>query len=135
MSITFVPERGAILICDFARASVAPEMTKTRRVVVVSPKARNHRHGTGPGVALVIPLSTSAPNSVEACDVLLSAGIYRSVTKDAWAKCGAVTMVSHERLDRVRIYRAGKPAYIVEGLSPADMARIEAGLRHALGIA
>jgi uncharacterized protein YifN (PemK superfamily) len=109
-------------------------MAKTRRVVVVSVTSRNHRHGTGPGLALVVPLSMTAPLSIEPCDVLMPGGVYRSLSQAVWAKCGAVTLVSHDRLDRVRIYKGGKPAYIVERLSAADMARIETGLRYALGL-
>ena len=135
MAITFTPDRGSILMCDFDQASLPPEMSKIRRVVVASPTARNHRHGAGPGLALVVPLSATVPSSPEPCDVFLPAGIYRSVTQPVWAKCGAVTLVSHSRLDRVRIYRAGKPAYIVEHLFTEDMQRIESGLKYALDLA
>ena len=59
--IAFVPQRGQILICDFDVAGVVPpEMRKTRRVVVVSPRAHNHRHGTRPGPAAV-PAKCFAP--------------------------------------------------------------------------
>jgi uncharacterized protein YifN (PemK superfamily) len=85
MPISFSPDRGSILICDFDRAGISPEMTKTRRVVVVSPTARNHRHGKGPGLALVVPLSTTAPLTVEACDVLIPAGAYRTISQSVWA--------------------------------------------------
>ena len=134
MTITFAPDRGSILICDFDRATVPPEMAKVRRVVVVSPTTRNHRHGIGPGLALVVPFSATAPHTIEPCDVSIPAGAYRSLTMLVWAKCGAVTLVSHDRLDRVRIYRSGKPAFIVERLTGTDLMRVEAGLRYALGL-
>ena len=100
MPLTFAPARGSILICDFDLAGVPPEMTKARRVVVVSPTVCNHRHGTRPGLALVVPLSTTEPASVEPCDVLIAAGAYRTVSRSVLAKCGALTLVSHDRLDR-----------------------------------
>jgi uncharacterized protein YifN (PemK superfamily) len=39
MAIPFVPYAGDVLMCDFA-GFVAPEMTKIRRVVILSPRAR-----------------------------------------------------------------------------------------------
>jgi len=130
--ITFVPQRGQILICDFDMAGVVPpEMRKKRRVVVVSPRSHNRRHGKRPGRCLVVPLSASTPTVLTAAEVPFAAGAYRSLTVPTWVICSAVASVSHARLDRVAV----GAAFLSERLSNADILRIEAGLRHALGLA
>ena len=130
--ITFVPQRGQVLICDYDMAGVVPpEMRKKRRVVVVSPRSRNHRHGQGPGRCIVVPFSASMPAVVTNAEVPFAGNIYRSLTVPTWAICSAVESVSHARLDRVAV----GTAFLSEELSDDDMARINAGLRHALGLA
>jgi len=144
VSITFAPRRGAILMCDFGPdaqdpntfplrkppVAVPPEIWKVRRVVVVSNDAINHKHGRAPGVCLVVPFSATPPNTPEPWDVLFPARSYRSLTRDVWAKCASVGIVSHARLDRVI---AGQ-GYRTDFLTAVDMARIEAGLRAALSL-
>ena len=61
MSINFVPERARVPICNYDLARVSPEIDKTRRAVVVSPRSYNHRHGAGPGRCLVVPFSATRP--------------------------------------------------------------------------
>ncbi len=130
--ITFVPQRGQILICDFDMAGVVPpEMRKKRRVVVVSPRAHNHRHGQRPGRCLVVPFSASMPAIVTAAEVPFPGDAYRSLTVPTWAICSAIESVSHARLDRVAV----GAAFLSERLSDADMLHIGVGLRHALGLA
>lgn len=144
MGITFTPRRGGILMCEFgpdpldpatfplrqAPVGVAPELWKFRQVVVVSPKALNHKHGKGPGVCLVVPFSATPPRSEDPWDVPFEARAYGSLPKASWAKCAAVTLVSHARLDRVLAGRG----YRGDFLKPEDMARIEAGLRAAMAL-
>jgi uncharacterized protein YifN (PemK superfamily) len=132
MAITFDPERGRILMCDYDMARVPPEMDKLRRVVVISPKSHNHRHGAGPGRCVVIPFSATDPDRfLTPSDVPFPASRYRCLTVPTWAICSAVMSVSHDRLDRHFISKSY--GYSSERLTPADMARIEEGLRHALG--
>lgn len=130
MTIAFVPQRGQILMCDFSMAHVPPEMRKKRRVVVISPRSYNARHGQGPGRCIVVPFSASPPKTLKPTDIAFPAGIYRSLTVDTWAICEAVMNISHARLDRV----ATGQRFLSESVSPGDMARIEVGLRHALGL-
>jgi uncharacterized protein YifN (PemK superfamily) len=130
MSINFVPERGRILICDFDRARVSPEMAKIRRVVVMSPRSYNERHGIGPGRCFVVPLSATDPGPfLTAADIPFAGDRYETLTVPVWAICSAAMSVSHARLDRVR---AGHH-FSVEVMSNQDLARVELGLRHALG--
>ena len=129
--ITFVPQRGQLLICDFDMAGVVPpEMRKMRRVVVISPRSHNHRHGAKPGRCLVVPFSATPPAIVTPAEVAFPAGPYRSLTVPTWAICSAAASVSHARLDRVAIGRG----FASEHLSEADLSRVGAGLRHAFGL-
>jgi uncharacterized protein YifN (PemK superfamily) len=128
--INFVPERGRILMCDYRVARIPPEMDKVRRVVVVSPRSYNQRHGSGPGRCLVVPFTATDPGALlRPADVHFKNGTYRSLTVDTWAICSAAMAVSHARLDRVLINKQ----YASEMLSLADMHRVEKGLRHAFG--
>ena len=135
MPINFVPERGRILMCDYDMARVPPEMEKVRRVVVISPRSYNHRHGSGPGRCLVVPFSATNPDRhLTRADIPFDVLSYECLTVETWAICSAVMSVSHKRLDRVSIrQRNGPPRFSVEALRPTDMARVEAGLRHAMG--
>jgi uncharacterized protein YifN (PemK superfamily) len=130
LAINFVPERGRILICDFDLARIHPENSKTRRVVVMSPRSYNARHGNGPGRCLVIPFSITQPRAIQPSDVFFAAGPYKTLSKDTWANCHSVMSVSHTRLDRVYV---GHGSYSQELLSGVDLQRLEGGLRHAFG--
>jgi uncharacterized protein YifN (PemK superfamily) len=123
--ITFVPERGQILLCDFDLANVAPEMRKRRRVTVVSPRSYNKARR-----CVVVPFSATAPFFETPAHVAFSPDQYRSLTIPTWAICDAIAHVSFARLDRVNV--SGR--FMSEMLSDADLIRIETGLCHALGI-
>jgi len=60
MAITFVPDSGDVLMCDFI-GFIAPEMTKVRRVIVLSPRSRD----VFPGTYLVVPVSKTPPSRPE----------------------------------------------------------------------
>lgn len=128
MAVTFVPKRGAILMCDFDMAFVPPEMVKYRQVVVLSVEGMNHRHALDPGTCTVIPFSTIAPATPGIDDVFFSAGTYKSLRKDCWAKCRMICTMSHERLGLVRGLRRS------EFLNPHDMIEIETAVSYVLGI-
>ena len=106
MTIRFTPVRGAILMCDFSRAFVPPEMTKIRQAIVVSIKAMNHPYANAPGICSLVPVSGVAPHTPGHEDVFLPFGKYWSFSKDSWAKCSMICCMSHERLDLV--LRRGK---------------------------
>lgn len=130
MPINFVPERGRILICDYDLARIPPEMEKQRRVVVISPRTYNVRHGALAGRCIVVPFSATDPGKfITPADVPFRAGAYWSLTIKTWAICSAVMSVSHDRLDRV--YANGR--HQNELLSAADIVRVEEGLRRAMG--
>ncbi|WP_350029107.1 type II toxin-antitoxin system PemK/MazF family toxin, partial [Caballeronia sp. GAFFF1] len=56
-----------MLMCDFSRGFVPPEMVKKRAVVVIS---RSETHGRR--LCTVVPLSTTAPAPALAWHVLLT---------------------------------------------------------------
>lgn len=128
--ITFTPARGAILMCDFDLACIAPEMRKKRRVVVMSPRAMNGRHGNKPGKCVVVPLSATKPTILRPSHIQILKGTYDTVTVDVWAICEAIDHVSHTRLDRVAV----GSKFIAGQVSEEDMVRIEAGIRYATGM-
>lgn len=130
MGIPFVPIRGHILICDFEYGRIEPSLGKERRVVVVSPRAYNHRFGYGPGRCVVVPFSKTEIGDKPA-HIPFDAVTYKSLTEPTWALCDCVRSVSHERLNRVLM--GGEN--LNEIMSETDMERIDDGLRRALGIA
>jgi uncharacterized protein YifN (PemK superfamily) len=131
MTIPFVPIRGHILICDLSFGLIAPELGKERRVVVVSPRSYNHRHGVQPGRCVVVPFSETLNEEPQPAHVPFDATNYKSLTHATWALCDCVRSVSHARLNRVR----GGGENLNEIMSQADLARLEVGLLHAVGIA
>lgn len=125
MAIAFTPKRGQVLICDFDVAGVPPEMRKKRRVVVDS-----HRSSNRAGRVVAVPFSATAPIRHSPSYVPFAAGSYISFRVPVWAICDCIAHVSFRRLDRV--FHNGK--FVSERLTDADMLRIAAGLKHALGI-
>jgi uncharacterized protein YifN (PemK superfamily) len=95
MAITFPPDHGQILMCDFTSGFVRPEMQKIRHCIVVSPK----RHT---GTCLIVPLSTQPPKPVESWHYLIPRHIYACIEcgTDVWAKGDMVTHAAFERLSR-----------------------------------
>lgn len=125
MALTFYPKPGMILVCDF-KGYIAPEIIKTRPVVVISP-AHLKRHD----LITVVPLSTTAPNPVEDYHYLLKGSPVPGSARVAWAKCDLVATVCRGRLDRVRIARGN---YQVGHISPQQVRAIRLAVACSLGI-
>lgn len=85
-------------MCNFAMATVPPEMGKIRHVVILSPRRRRN-----PGTYLIVPLSTVAPNPIEPYHYRIPANKYSFFKRNAdiWVKGDMITNVSAARLDRV----------------------------------
>lgn len=114
-------------MCDFT-GFVAPEMTKVRRVVVLSPRSRSILKGT----YVVVPISKTPPATVEAhhCEFPARSYIFFDMTEPVWAKADMVTCVGYQRLDRMRIN--GK--YGEARISKVHLAAIRKSILHALGM-
>ena len=124
--LTFHPEPGMLLICDFDTGFKAPEMVKKRPVVVISPRRRR----SAAQLYTVVPLSTTAPNPVESfhhrMDPKSLPASLRS--QDTWAKCDMLYTVSLNRLDRVRV----KSTYSAPHVLAGDLDAIRRGVIEAL---
>jgi uncharacterized protein YifN (PemK superfamily) len=87
MAITFVPDAGDVLMCNF-EGFCAPEMTKIRHVVVLSPRRRR----TIPDTYLVVPISATQPASPEPCHCEFAPRSYHFFDEalPVWAKADMV---------------------------------------------
>lgn len=69
MGLAYHPKQGEILLCNYDTGFVAPEMTKLRPVVVISPRLRRRDD-----LVAVVPLSTTEPVPIEPyqCEIVLA---------------------------------------------------------------
>lgn len=124
------PKPGDVLICDFARGFVPPEMVKSRPVVVISPSATHGRR-----LCTVIPLSTTPPDEVQAWHHPLrtNPNPYAAAHEQVWAKCDMLYTVSFDRLDMPhRKTRRGGREYYVPKLVTQDLEQVMTCVRHYL---
>lgn len=134
MPLQYHPKAGAVLVCDFSRGFVSPEMVKRRPVIVVSPPISVRQ-----GLCTVVPISTEVPRLRMPYHVELSA-LTLPAPFDAgpnWAKCDMLYAVAFERLDlfRTRSAEDSKRRYVEVHLAAADLLRIRKGVLCSLGLA
>ncbi len=128
MPLTFHPDRGTILICDFATGFRPPEMVKVRPVVIISPRRRSSQ------LATIVPLSSTEPKPVAPWHWPVPVGLYPPARGPMWGKADVVTTVALERLDRVKVRDAdGRRSYATFHLTPGQLAELRAAVRAALG--
>ncbi|MGJ5816141.1 type II toxin-antitoxin system PemK/MazF family toxin [Paludibaculum fermentans] len=127
MPISFVPEPGTVLICDFSGFQ-PPEMTKKRPVIVLSNRSRV----CFPDTYIVVPVSKTAPAPPEGCHCGFSPRSYDffDQAETVWAKANMVTCVGRHRLDRVRM--GGR--YMSPRLRAADLQRVRQSVLYAIGM-
>jgi uncharacterized protein YifN (PemK superfamily) len=113
-------------------ARVSPSIDKRRQVVVFSLDTLNHKHGAGPGRSMVVPITSQEPKTAGPEDVLIEAGKYWSLEIDSWVLGKVVMTVSHRRLST--LHRDGRQVMYSEFMDNADMQRISAAIKHALGL-
>ncbi|MFN8759665.1 MAG: type II toxin-antitoxin system PemK/MazF family toxin [Tagaea sp.] len=135
MAINEHPAIGTILICDFDRGFVAPEMVKRRPVVVVSPKI-SVRYG----LCTVVPISTEVPSPKMPYHLELG-GLQPPLPEPwdqgpNWIKGDMIYSVSFNRLDFIRYGKNsdGKRVYRFETLSSEQMKSIRKCMLSALGL-
>ena len=128
MPITFIPDPGDVLMCDFGTGFRPPEMVKVRRVVVLSPRNRVRF----PGTYIVVPISKTAPEPPEGCHCEFKPRSYDffDPTESVWAKADMVAAVAANRLDRVRV--SGR--YRRTQIRKPDLLRVRPAVLHALGM-
>ncbi|MGH7744192.1 MAG: type II toxin-antitoxin system PemK/MazF family toxin [Candidatus Dormibacteria bacterium] len=130
MSLLFQPKPRSIVFCNFA-GFVEPEIVKRRPVVVLAVHKRNSK------LVTVVPLSTTAPDPVEAHHYRLKQNpLPGAQEKVVWAKCDMVAVVSIERLDLVHTGRgpAGKRQYLRLQIGQDQFDAIRQGVASALGL-
>ncbi|MFJ2366613.1 type II toxin-antitoxin system PemK/MazF family toxin [Pseudomonas sp. NPDC087697] len=127
MPLQYQPREGSVLICDF-RGYEVPEMVKVRPVVVV------RKHRSNRLLVTVVPLSTTAPDSVLQHHLQLESHL-QGGSPTCWAKCDMLATVSLLRLDRIkRKDRQGKRVYEISQLSDEEFRAIKTAVRSALGL-
>ena len=135
MALLYHPEPGEIVMCRYEDVVMAPEMRKARPVVVVGPRLR--RRGR---LATIVPLSTTAPTTVENYHSkieLLQALPAPFDSLVMWAKCDMITSVSLDRLDRFRGSRTsggGGRTWVTGSLSSAQLRDVRAAILCGLGL-
>jgi uncharacterized protein YifN (PemK superfamily) len=124
-TLGIVPEPGMVLMCDF-HGYVEPEMVKNRHVIVLSSKLINSL-----GTVVVVPISKNMPVPFRQFHVHFPADCYACFTpaREHWAKCNLVAHVRFDRLDRVK----ANGVWCTPLVSAADLAKIRAAVRHAIG--
>jgi uncharacterized protein YifN (PemK superfamily) len=133
MSIQFHPEPGTILICDFKGLN-APEMTKRRPVIVISPR---FKHRTK--LCTVVPLSTTAPSKIEPYHHKLNITPPLPEPYDAnhaWVKADMLYTVAFDRLflPFAKKDTSGKREYDFRVIEKLDLIKVQECVLYGLGL-
>jgi uncharacterized protein YifN (PemK superfamily) len=126
MSIQHVPHAGEVLMCDFSDHK-PPEMTKVRKVIVLTPRSRVHV----PSTLLVVPVSMTARAPDEShCEFKPRAYHFFDESQSVWALTGMVTCVALWRLNRLKINGRYTSVRIRDG----DLLRLKEAALHSMGM-
>ncbi|MEN9855003.1 MAG: hypothetical protein RLZZ157_129 [Pseudomonadota bacterium] len=135
MPLNYHPRLGEILLCNYESGFVAPEMTKIRPVVVVSPRLRRRD-----ALVAVVPLSTTPPNPVEShhFEIVLGVPLPRPFNSlQMWAKCDMLATVARSRLDRFKVPRkqgSTSRQYVSGQLEQVQLIGIRKAILNGLGL-
>lgn len=134
MPLTYYPQPGEVLLCNYGTGFIAPEMVKLRPVVVVSPRLRRRAD-----LVAVVPLSTTPPNPAEPhhCSITLRVPLPKPFeAPQMWAKCDMVATVALARLDRFRDGRVigGARRFTTGKVDLAQLIEIRKAILHGLGL-
>jgi len=129
MPLLYQPKPGSVVMCDF-HGFTAPEMVKTRPVVILA----KHKHNNQ--LVTVVPLSTTAPHTVEDHHHELSTNPLPDEPDyvQVYAKCDMIYTVALARLDRYKIRTRKGREYVIPVLSAPDFAGVQQAVASALGI-
>ena len=134
MAILYHPEPGTIVICDYSKGFVPPEMVKRRPAIIISPRLRKRN-----GLCSVVPLSTTAPKPIMPyhykfyIDPPLPSPYNKKVQ---WVKADMIATVSFTRLYLPFIKKGsnGKRQYDIRVIDAADFLKIQECVLNALGM-
>lgn len=134
MPLTFHPNPGLVVICDYNTGFSGNEMTKRRPAIVLSPRLR-HR----PDLCTVIPLSGTEPNRVCDYHCIVEFNPVLPPPWDSpqyWAKCDMLATVGFHRLDLIRGPKdfEGKRKYVTTYVSNETLCLLKKAALCALGL-
>jgi len=124
--IQHVPHAGEVLYCNFEDLN-PPEITKTRKVVVLSPRDRD----SFPQTFLVVPVSKTF-RSASPCHCEFRARSYHffDERESVWALCDMVMCVARRRLNGFRINGRN----VKTRISAADLTRVRQCVLGSIGM-
>jgi uncharacterized protein YifN (PemK superfamily) len=133
MALKFPVHQGTILLCDYNTGFQPPEMVKRRPAIVVSPRLHAR-----PGLATIVPLSTTAPNPAQPwhCEIVLQAALPGKFTATRmWAKADMVATLGLGRLDLFQVRNAaGARVPLYPRISATELKAVQTAMLHALGL-
>ena len=124
MAITFHPNPGQILLCDFSQGFKEPEMVKNKRPVIILTGAMNGRAK----LVTVVPLSTVEPLPVKPYHYKIPRNsmpmLKNFQENESWVKGDMIYTVGFHRLELIQLGKrnsAGKREYFKNKLSREQM--------------
>jgi uncharacterized protein YifN (PemK superfamily) len=134
MSIREHPLQGSIVVVDYSKGFVVPEMVKPRLAVVVSPKI-----AARPYLATVVPLSLSEPEKIMPYNrtIRIPFELPRSWgDHERWICGDMVNAVGFHRMDLLRLGkdRSGKRIYQMSSLPDDLLKLVRTCALHGLGL-
>lgn len=134
MTLKYHPKPGAILMCDFSKGFVQPEMVKVRPVVVL---ATGGRHNSG--IVTVAALSTVPPKPAlhHHCKIdskhLPKIALFQG--KESWLKGDMLYSVGFNRLNQIKVGQSHSGRiYFNERLGREKMKEIYGCVLHGLNL-
>jgi len=134
MAITFHPNVGQLLMCDFIGFK-APEMVKKRPVLVITPP-----HKGGSKLVTVVPLSTSKPSTIMEYHYQIPNQCLPKTSffmnSETWIKGDMIYTVGFDRLDLIKIGKdsQGKRTYYRNKLGRDRMSDIYKCVLHGINL-
>ncbi|QPC44239.1 type II toxin-antitoxin system PemK/MazF family toxin [Kaustia mangrovi] len=127
MALNFFPRAGQIFMCDFSGFK-APEMIKTRPVIVISPKLPYRSE-----IAAIVPVSLTAPRHDLPFCYRLSKNYHPEEPDDqpCWAKAD---MIMNLGVYRLRAFKVGRRKYVYPTLELEDLAGVRRAVLSGLGL-
>jgi len=129
MALTYHPQPGTILLCDFSAGFKEPEMIKSKRPVIVLPRPNS---SSSSKLVTIVPLSTVKPHKVMSYHFLLANKFLPQTSmfheKKSWVKGDMIYTVGFHRLDLIKLGKkdkqTGKRVYYTNRLSRDNMKEI-----------
>lgn len=133
MPLTYHPQTGTIVICDF-HGFIEPEMNKRRPVIIVSPRYRNSHK-----LCIIVPLSTKVPNPIMPYhyEIIFNHPLPAPFdSPSAWVKGDMITTVSFDRINLPHNGKDinGKRNYIINVVDNVQLKKIRECMLNAVNL-